>query len=237
MLSLAVSDLSDLISWPKKALMVSGNLPHVICHNFTEFIIVCIFYCVYKTDAYWTVIMLASTAESTLSSSRSAATDPSLSESSAGRMGTSAGTGPHAPGVSTGTALGLGTKKAEETRAELRRRLSSSSRCFFSCRMVARSSDRVSIRPEGEKQADHSTNIITTTVDSQATKSSTGNKAAVLFFKNVLLSFSCCTVTFFSFSLSSLMICSFLSFSRVSTVLKFVWKQKKKLIFSAYFVV
>lgn len=92
--------------------------------------------------------MLASTAESTRSSSRSAAIHPSLSESGAGRTGTSDGMGAHAPAIST--AMGLGTKKAEDTRAELRVRLSSSSRRFFSCRMVARSSERVSIRPEGE---------------------------------------------------------------------------------------
>lgn len=110
-----------------------------------------------KSDAYWTVIMLASTAESTLSSSRSAATAPSLSGSSAGRTGISVGMGPHAPCVSTATAMGLGTKKAEETRAALRRRLSSSSRCFFSCRMVARSSERDSIRPDGTKQDDQTT--------------------------------------------------------------------------------
>lgn len=146
----------------------SGNPSPNLCHSlYCARIIFCTMtsslLCVFrfKTGAYWTVIMLASTAESTLSSSRSAATDPSLSESSAGRMGISEGIGPHAPGVSTATATGLGTKKAEETRVELRRRLSSSSRCFFSCRMVARSSDRVSIRPEGEKQADHSTNMTT----------------------------------------------------------------------------
>lgn len=42
----------------------------------------------------------------------------------------------------------LGAKKAEETIAVLRSRLSSSSSCFFSLMTLARSSDSVSMRSE-----------------------------------------------------------------------------------------
>lgn len=105
-----------------------------------------------STDAYCTVIMLASTADSTLSSSLNAAIDANLSGSGVDGDRTSVWVGPHAPWASMTTGMGLGGKKDEETRTVLRRRLSSSSICFFSWRMEARSSESVSIRPSGKQQ-------------------------------------------------------------------------------------
>lgn len=118
--------------------------------------------------AYCVAIMLASTAESTLSSSPRQATEASLSGSSSWR--TRGISPPTAPAGSTRAWLeeevaaavaaaaaaeeatatevaAQGLKKAEEMRTPLRSRFSSSSRCFFSCSMEARSSDSVSIRP------------------------------------------------------------------------------------------
>lgn len=96
--------------------------------------------------------MLASTADSTLSSSLNAAIDASLSGSGVDGDRTSVWAGPQAPWASVMTGMGLGGKKDEETRTVLRRRLSSSSICFFSWRMEARSSESVSIRPSGKQE-------------------------------------------------------------------------------------
>lgn len=118
--------------------------------------------------------MLASTADSTWSSSRRAATEASLSMSAddseaqapstgedATTAGDSDGDDAAAAAAATVTAAGvaaaasegswaeaLGAKKEEETIAVLRSRLSSSSSCFFSLMTLARSSDSVSMRPE-----------------------------------------------------------------------------------------
>lgn len=107
-----------------------------------------------STDAYCTVIMLASTADSTLSSSLNAAIDANLSGSGVDGDRTSVWAGPQAPWASVMTGMGLGGKKDEETRTVLRRRLSSSSICFFSWRMEARSSESVSIRPSGKQNTE-----------------------------------------------------------------------------------
>lgn len=102
-------------------------------------------------SAYWTATMLASTAESTWSSSRRVATEDSLSVSDSASEKQASATGKAlaaaaAPASEASGAEEWGGKKVEVTSEVLRRRLSSSSKCFFSCIKLARSSDRVSIR-------------------------------------------------------------------------------------------